>query len=68
MESFWLCSQQSLNTTILHLLSLQEFKQKWNRLACLLPTLVLLAEFNVTMKAAHVLLAKFTRPIITLVN
>jgi hypothetical protein len=50
------------------LLSLQEFKQKYYALACLLPMLVLLAEFILTMEAVHVLLANFTGPIIKLVS
>jgi hypothetical protein len=50
------------------LLSLQEFKQKWYGLACLLPVLALLAEFILATEAAHILLANFTEPIITLVS
>jgi len=37
-------------------------------LACLLPTLVLLAEFIVATEASHLLLANFAGPIITLVS
>jgi len=37
-------------------------------LACLLPTLVLLAEFILTTEKAHILLANYAGPIITLVS
>jgi len=40
----------------------------WLGLACLIPKLVLLAEFILATEAAHVLLANFAGPIITLVS
>jgi len=40
----------------------------WLGCTCLVPKLVLLAEFILTMEAAHVLLANFAAPIITLVS
>jgi len=40
----------------------------WLGLAGLLPMLVMLAEFILRTEAAHILLANFTGPIITLVS
>jgi hypothetical protein len=59
---------ESLKSRILHLLSLQEFQQKWYGWACLLPMLVLLAEFIFATEAVYVLLANFAGKIITLVS
>jgi len=40
----------------------------WLGLACLIPKLVLLAEFILATEAVHPLLANFAGPVITLVN
>jgi len=40
----------------------------WLGLACLIPKLVLLAEFVLATEAAYALLANFAGPIITLVS
>jgi hypothetical protein len=63
MESFQFHSQQSLNTkqfrTCFPYMSSNKNGMVWLGLACLLPTLVLLAELILTTEAAHSLLANF---------